>query len=67
MRLPNTKVYYKDLAHHYFNKGKMELMGFFLGLALNKENTFAKTDTNDWFASPFGGPRPEKDEDGRYV
>lgn len=71
MKLQNTKQYYRDLAHYYFNEGKFHLMEFFIGLVNNPGYTYSKTDTNDWFESSFGilagAFRPERDGDGIYV
>ena len=67
MQLPNTKRYYLDLAHYYFQEGRAELMTYFRNLADNKAMEFAKEDTNDWFAY-WGHERPQRDEEtGLYL
>ena len=66
MQLPNTREYYKDLAHHYFQKELVHLMIYFRNLAEDKQNEFAKADTRDWFKM-WGIERPQKDEDGHYI
>ena len=66
MKLENTKQYYRDLAHFYFMKQRMELMSFFLGLVNGASFSYSEEDTNDWFAK-WQITRPERDEEGSYI
>jgi hypothetical protein len=66
MKLPNTKRYYKDLAHFYFTLGHIQLMIYFRGLATEPKYEHSKKDTRDWFLAN-GIERPERDEDGQYI
>jgi hypothetical protein len=68
MKLPNTKQYYRDLAHYYFTKGKMNSMAFFLGIVNKREYRFSRQDNENWFDLPFNpAVRPERDADGVYI
>lgn len=66
MKLKNTKRYYLDLAHYYFNMGRLQLAGYFRGLANSPESEFNKEDQADmfWYNNI---PRPERDADGNYI
>lgn len=67
MQLPNTKRYYLDLAHYYFQEGRAELMTYFRNLAKDPKWSYSKEDTNDWFAY-WGIERPQRDaETGNYL